>query len=315
MKTQFVICFLILSISVGYSQQVGISETLITPDPSALLELRSTERGFLITRLTTPQRNAIQNPAEALLIFNVTTKCLEIFVEGWHSVWCEGDTAFICGNAVYDIEGNVYNTVQIGNQCWFTENLKTTKYKNNSQITQIPDNLTWSTTATEGYCWFDNNINNKPNGALYNWYVIQDLRGICPEGWHVPTHNDWLTMTSFLSSSSIYWCGTTNQIAKSLANYSDWPYSASICVIGNPEAYYSNASGFTAKPVGTRNKNGQYEAKANSTQWWSSTISVSCGGTAAEIRHLWETSKILHANSYDCHNKNYGFSVRCVKNL
>jgi hypothetical protein len=85
----FVVFFVFFCYNI-HAQNVGISDSTIVPDPSALLELRSNDKGFLIPRMTTIQRDLISSPSEALMIFNTTTKCLEVFVLGWHEVWCNG---------------------------------------------------------------------------------------------------------------------------------------------------------------------------------------------------------------------------------
>jgi len=116
MKTQFklksilILTFIvILKCNESNAQNVAIGETLFQAHPSSLLELKSSERGFLITRLTTTQRDAIQNPAEGLMIFNSTTKCLEIFVLQWFSYWCYSSTGCIPSIMPISINGN--NTI------------------------------------------------------------------------------------------------------------------------------------------------------------------------------------------------------------
>lgn len=93
-----------------------------------------------------------------------------------------------CGT-VTDIDGNVYKTVTIGTQCWMSENLKTTKYRNGNPIPNITDNGAWAALTTGAYCWYNNDeSNNKVTyGALYNYYAVNDSRSIAPVGWHIPT--------------------------------------------------------------------------------------------------------------------------------
>ena len=82
------VLFLLL-ISKGYSQNVGINNTGAPPDNSAMLDVKSTTKGFLLPNMTTTQRNAIASPAQSLLIFNTTTNCFEAYVNGtWYSLSC-----------------------------------------------------------------------------------------------------------------------------------------------------------------------------------------------------------------------------------
>lgn len=99
---------------------VGINTN--NPDSSAYLDVSGSTKGFLIPRLTTSERNAINNPAVGLQIFNKTTKCFEFFI---NNNWEESSCAFNCGDAFVDIrDRQSYQSVQIGNQCWMKENLK-----------------------------------------------------------------------------------------------------------------------------------------------------------------------------------------------
>jgi len=92
---------------------------------------------------------------------------------------------------VTDIDGNVYNVVSIGNQCWMKENLKTTRYKNG---VAIPNNLTdaqWQTATSGAYANHYDTINTAVFGKLYNWYAVADTQGLCPTGWHEPEDWEW----------------------------------------------------------------------------------------------------------------------------
>ncbi|MBT5269507.1 MAG: hypothetical protein HOL70_08685, partial [Candidatus Marinimicrobia bacterium] len=104
---------------------------------------------------------------------------------------------------VTDIDGNVYETVKIGDQIWMAENLKVTHYRDGSAITQVTDNTAWSNLSTEAYCIYDNNASNEVDtyGALYNWYAVSDGRNIAPEGWHVPTDAEWKELEMYLGMS------------------------------------------------------------------------------------------------------------------
>ncbi len=93
---------------------------------------------------------------------------------------------------VTDIDGNVYHTVTIGTQVWMVENLKTSRYRNGDNIPQIPDATEWAGLNTGAWCLYNSDYNGV-YGKLYNWYVVNDPRGLCPSGWHVPTATDWTT--------------------------------------------------------------------------------------------------------------------------
>ena len=100
-----------------------------------------------------------------------------------------GGPAVNCGNimgTVTDIDGNIYQTVKIGNQWWMAENLKVTHYRNGEAIPNVTDNATWTGLTTGAYCEYNNDVNNVATyGRLYNWYAVDDSRNIAPAGWHV----------------------------------------------------------------------------------------------------------------------------------
>ncbi len=115
-----------------------------------------------------------------------------------------GSGGMPCPNmpTVTDIEGNVYNTVLIGNQCWMKENLKTTTYRNGAAIPNVTDENAWINLNTGAYVWYDNNISWKDlYGALYNWFATVDTNGLCPTGWHVPTDYEWTSLTDFIGGT------------------------------------------------------------------------------------------------------------------
>jgi len=139
-------------------------------------------------------------------------------------------------NTVTDVDGNVYHTVEIGTQVWMVENLKTTKYRNGDLIgTTTPATLDISSEATPKYQWaFEGNESNvNTYGRLYTWWAVTDIRGVCPTGWHVPTEDDWITLTTYLGGEDVAGgklkeAGTTHWWA--------------------PNEGATNSSGFTALP-------------------------------------------------------------------
>ena len=101
-----------------------------------------------------------------------------------------------------DIDGNIYRTIKIGNQWWLAENLKVTHYRNGDGITYAPDASAWANLTVGGYSAYDNSPNNAATyGMLYNWYAVNDPRGLAPAGWHVPSDAEWKQKEMYLGMS------------------------------------------------------------------------------------------------------------------
>ena len=127
-----------------------------------------------------------------------------------------------------DIDGNVYNTVQIDYQCWMRENLRTTQYSDGTPIPAGGDNL--SDTDPYYYDYSSSDIPLSERGYLYNWPAVMhgksssnsvpsEVRGVCPTGWHVPSDPEFVVLTDYQSSRPEYICGgETTNIAKALAS-------------------------------------------------------------------------------------------------
>ena len=107
-------------------------------------------------------------------------------------------------NIVKDINGKAYSGVQIGTQFWITENLNVSKYRNGDDIPQVQDVSEWSTLKTGAWCYYDNNIENVTNfGKLYNWYAVNDIRGLAPEGFHIPSDQEWEILINYLGRENV----------------------------------------------------------------------------------------------------------------
>lgn len=193
--------------------------------------------------------------------------------------------------SVTDIEGNVYNSIIVGSQEWMAENLKTTKYSDGSAIANVTDNATWTSSTSGAYCWLSNDINNKATyGALYNWYAVVDSRKLCPSGWHVPTHAEWTTLTTYLGGESI----AGGKLKSTLL----W---------NNPNTGATNEISFSALPGGYRNYTGAFGGFGSYGYWWSATQSNT---NYAWSRAMTHNSSIATSGAT---NKRNGSSVRCVK--
>lgn len=199
-----------------------------------------------------------------------------------------------CGN-VTDIDGNVYNTVTIGDQCWLTENLKTTKYNDGTPIPKVSDFDTWSNLVTPAYCWYNNDSSSFKDsyGALYNWYTVATGK-LCPAGWHVPTDDEWTELTDYL-------CGLSAASGKLKESGTlHW---------NNPNSESTNSSGFTALPGGYRSwTDGAFFSIRNNGSWWSSTTDNSLNAWMRAVTN-YETPDVRVISAH----KGYGESVRCLK--
>jgi uncharacterized protein (TIGR02145 family) len=196
---------------------------------------------------------------------------------------------------VYDINGNVYNTVQIGSQCWLKENQKVRNYRDGTPIPNLKSAAIWTSTSTGARCWYNNNSASYANlfGALYNWYVVNDSSGLCPAGWHVPNVAEWNQLSAYLGAYTVAGghlkdTGTTH-----------W---------NSPNTGATNQSGFTALPAGSRSYlNGNFCGIGTSTRFW--TLDV----------HIWPAAwSIILTNASSNYggpwgNMGDGFSVRCIK--
>jgi uncharacterized protein (TIGR02145 family) len=197
---------------------------------------------------------------------------------------------------VKDVEGNIYNTVKIGNQLWMAENLKTTKYLNGDIIeTTSPVSKDITSESIPKYQWSygGNESNVSAYGRLYTWYAVTDIRKICPSGWHVPSISDWITLTTFLGGESI--AGDKLKEAGSVHWYS------------NNNA--TNETGFTALPGGYRYNTGPFGGVTLWGIWW--TNSQSAANTANVVEMNDQNSNSQNTEK----NMNHGFSVRCIKDL
>ena len=111
--------------------------------------------------------------------------------------------------SVSDIDGNEYRTEKIGNQVYTTKNLNVTKYKNGDIIPQVTDPTQWANLTTGAWCYYNNDpANGAIYGKLYNWYAVNDPRGLAPEGWHVPSHTEFLDSSGYILSGQRTWSGT-----------------------------------------------------------------------------------------------------------
>jgi uncharacterized protein (TIGR02145 family) len=194
---------------------------------------------------------------------------------------------------VTDIDGNVYNTVQIGNQCWTQSNLKVSKYRNGDNIPTGLTNSAWGNTTSGAYGIYNNDTSVVPlYGLHYNGYAVNDIRGICPAGWQVPTDNDLTTLVNFLGGDSI----AGGHLKSVNVGFSQ------------PNSGASNSSGFSGVAAGYFGPiGGNTDLWVNSYVWSRN----SANSNLAWVRYLHYLNTRVYRFQY---GMTWGFSVRCLKN-
>ncbi len=223
---------------------------------------------------------------------------------------------------VEDYDGNIYKTVKIGSQWWMAENLKTTHFSDGSEINLIENNENWENLgfSENAYCYYNNSLANAGNyGVLYNWTAAMNstesseltpsnVRGVCPAGWHLPSDGEWIILEMELGMSYdeawlVGWRGT-NEGSKLKAK----------------EGWYSNgngtnSSGFSALPAGIRSGNGLFSDVGKTTYFWTATEYFNITTYAFNRNLDYNQSGIgwFRASHYYGFPKEFGFSVRCVK--
>lgn len=211
---------------------------------------------------------------------------------------------------VTDIDGNVYQTVTIGGQVWMAENLKVTHYRNGDSIPPVRNNSEWASLTTGARCDYDNDTDNVPTyGRLYNWYAVNDSRGIAPEDWHVPSDDDWKQLEMYLGMSQSEADDTgyrgTDEGGKLKSTGTIEGGDGLWC---SPNTGATNSSGFSALPGGYRFYYfGYFYLLGNYAYFWSST---EYGSYPAWRRVLTCYSSGVGRND---NTKRNGFSVRCVR--
>ena len=191
--------------------------------------------------------------------------------------------------------------VRIGTQVWMTKNLNVSRYRNGDPIPQVTNQTQWDNLTTGAWCYYNNNpANGTIYGKLYNWYAVNDPRGLAPQGWHVPSDTEWTILTNFLGGLDMAG-GKLKAIGTLEGGTGLW---------GVPNVEGTNTSGFTGLPGGFRYYNGPISFYLISTAgyWWSSS--------EYEISNAW--SRYVDTNTSYTFEEHYGkltgFSVRCVKN-
>jgi uncharacterized protein (TIGR02145 family) len=185
------------------------------------------------------------------------------------------------------------STVTIGTQIWTTKNLDVSTYRNGDPIPQVQNPNLWSTLTTGAWCYYENNsANGIVYGKLYNWYAVNDPRGLAPIGYHIPTDADWTILTNYLG-------GLTEAGGKMKSTGNQfW---------NDPNNGATNLSGFSGLPGGYCGNNGTFPPTRINGYWWSSTLGTIGGAWFRSLGYN-------HASVFRLESaKGYGCSVRCIK--
>jgi uncharacterized protein (TIGR02145 family) len=270
----------------------------------------------VIDEKTGNQRNATYNLEE------IKVRWKKAALENCPGVPCVTAPSFTCGTStISDIDGNSYNTVLIGTQCWTKENLKVTKYNDNTLISLDASggpggtSGTWAAT-TGAYTIYGNESSTGANatnyGFLYNWYAAAGIvtsmgsptKNICPTGWHVPTDGEWTSLIQFTVPTETV-SATVNGI-QSLNAGGKLKSTSTLWNTATPPSPGTDNFGFTALPGGYRNFNGSFNSIRGSAFFWSATEN----GSNAWFRDLnYSSSNVGRYNTV----KSYGASVRCLR--
>ena len=188
---------------------------------------------------------------------------------------------------------NKFNEVKIGNQIWMVENLNVSKFRNGDPIPEAKTPEEWESAGENkqaAWCYYDNNpANGAKYGKLYNWYAVNDPRGLAPKSFHIPNDMEWTNLINNLGGESV--------AGKKMKSTNGWKEN------GNG----TNESGFNALPGGYRYYNGTFNSIGFYGFWWSSTEYYT---DFAWNRYLYYTIGYVFRNYY---NKDYGLSVRCLR--
>ena len=191
------------------------------------------------------------------------------------------------------MDGHSYGVVEIGDQCWFAENLRTTVYADGAAIPEVTGDAAWAGLSTGARCDYANDASNVATyGRLYNWYAATDDSELCPTGWHVPTDGEWTALETYLGAN-----GHSGTEGTALKSTSGW----------NSGGNGTDDFGFSALPGGLRSSfNGYFLYAGNGGNWWSSSPSIGL----AWNRYLDYDNPDI-GRSRDEHRA--GLSVRCLR--
>jgi|GEM_PF-392489 len=240
------------------------------------------------------------------LIINRSTFCDSVKIFNNDTTICSGSNLRLtAGESINtsalvarDIDGNTYPTVNINSQIWSKKNLNVSHFKNGDIIPQVTNSTQWANLSTGAWCWYNNDsaTNAATYGKLYNWYAVNDTRGIAPSGWHIPTNQEFNILISYLGGLSV--AGGKMKEAGNI----HW---------ASPNLGATNSSGFNGFPGADRNYFGTFDGQIGKIgAWWSSTES------ATSSTFAWQRTLLSDSNSvsFSGLGKGTGLSLRLLRN-
>jgi uncharacterized protein (TIGR02145 family) len=213
---------------------------------------------------------------------------------------CGGDNTSC--EIISDVDGNEYGTIQIGHQVWMRQNLKTIHYNNGDEIPTGLNNNSWMNTLEGAYAVYaDDSENVEIYGNLYNWYAVDDDRGVCPEGWDVPSDEEFTKLTDYLGGSSVAG-GKLKSFGTTVSSNGDGLWK-------EPNLGATNESGFSGLGGGTKGGgSGNYGGNLNHQgHYWTTTSDIINNDALPLVLSYLESSINRAAD-----DKNNGFSIRCL---
>lgn len=192
------------------------------------------------------------------------------------------------------------SSVTLCGHTWTTRDLDVATYRNGDPIPQVMDPIAWVNLTTGAWCWYNNDsLSYHRYGRLYNWYAVNDPRGLAPDGWHMPTEAEWQAMETCLGEDSVGY-------RMRAAGAAHWP---------GPVTPTDNSSGFTGLPSGMRSQGGTFSHIGQSAVYWSSDEGSAseawCGRLIHNINNKGVPAMVTGVGYM---NKTDGYAVRCVRN-
>ena len=356
--TYFVRAYAVNAVGVSYSTSITVttltpSAPMVTTDSVSIYNVCTgtvsadggapvTQRGFCYARHPAPTVNDSVALVEGTTgSFTATLRGLTMDLPYYVRAFATNEKGTSYGNEiefmpgcdltpVVDFDGNVYNVVQIGSQCWMKENLRTTHYADGTVIEATVSALSDSVAY---YYYPDNRYYNQTDyGLLYNWKALMrnasfsnaypsGVQGICPNGWHVPSKTEWDQLINYVKSQEDFSCnGNLNNYLKALASTTGWSSNTTVCTPGN-DITANNASGFSAMPAGRTYPDGNSSSYSNfgvRAFYWTTTIGASVS-FATVINMYSGATAVLYETTNSGGGANprltSGFSVRCLKDF